>query len=193
MQVEAGKVDWAAHANDTAALIFDQIAFDDAVKAAIDFAEKDGETLVIITTDHGNANPGLFGADTDFDKLQHFRQTNDWVLRGIDRNFSVSQIIERVEGAQGIALTKDEASSLLKHYENTDSEGLYNPYKLPFKELADIQSKHTSIGWGSMNHSGDHVELAMFGPGSEKLRPFVKNTDLHHFMLEAAGVEAKTA
>src|SRR5690606_27147212 len=117
MQVEAGKVDWAAHANDTAALLYDQIAFDDAVKAAIDFAEKDGETLVIITTDHGNANPGLFGANLNFDKLHHFKQTNDWSLRGINRNFSASQIVERMEAAQGIAITKDEAASLLKYYE----------------------------------------------------------------------------
>lgn len=28
----------------------------------MDFAEKDGNTLVIITTDHGNANPGLYMA-----------------------------------------------------------------------------------------------------------------------------------
>jgi len=35
MQVEAGKVDWAAHANDTAALLYDQAAFDEAIKVAI--------------------------------------------------------------------------------------------------------------------------------------------------------------
>lgn len=79
MQVEAGKVDWAAHANDTAALLYDQVAFDEAVKVAVDFAEKDKETLVIITTDHGNANPGLFygdKADKNFDSLQRVRHTN---------------------------------------------------------------------------------------------------------------------
>ena len=31
----------------------DLAAFDEAIKVAIDFAAKDGETLVIITTDHG--------------------------------------------------------------------------------------------------------------------------------------------
>ena len=41
MQVEGGKVDWAAHANDTAGLLYDQIAFDDAVKVALEFAEND--------------------------------------------------------------------------------------------------------------------------------------------------------
>ncbi|WP_205903374.1 alkaline phosphatase, partial [Pseudomonas viridiflava] len=63
LQVEGGKVDWAAHANDLSGLIFDQLAFDEAVGKVIEFAEKDGETLVIFTTDHGNSNPGLFYAD----------------------------------------------------------------------------------------------------------------------------------
>jgi alkaline phosphatase len=29
----------------------------------------------------------------------------------------------------------------------------------------------------------------MFGTGSEALPPFVKNTDLHNYMLKAAGIE----
>ncbi|MCB0443265.1 MAG: alkaline phosphatase, partial [Flavobacterium sp.] len=33
LQVEGGKVDWAAHANDIAGLLYDQVAFDEAVKA----------------------------------------------------------------------------------------------------------------------------------------------------------------
>jgi len=39
----------------------------------------------------------------------------------------------------------------------------------------------------SMDHSADYVELAMFGPGSEKLKPFVKNFELHNFLLETTG------
>ena len=53
LQVEGGKVDWAAHANDIGALLFDQLAFDEAVGIAIDFAKKDKNTLVVITSDHG--------------------------------------------------------------------------------------------------------------------------------------------
>src|SRR5690606_11747902 len=59
LQVEAGKVDWAAHANDVAALIHEQLQFDEAIETAMKFAEEDGNTLVVITTDHGNANPGM--------------------------------------------------------------------------------------------------------------------------------------
>ena len=37
----------------------------------MDFAEKDGNTLVIITTDHGNANPGtIYGAEATKTSIQ---------------------------------------------------------------------------------------------------------------------------
>ncbi len=191
MQIEGGKVDWAAHANDAGGLIYDQIAFDEAIKVAIDFAKTNKDTLVIITTDHGNANPGLFygsNADKNFDQVMKFKNTNEWVLIGINRNFSTKQVIERLEAAQGYAITNDEAKEVLSHYEKLDETGVYNSYKLPFKTLADIQRKYTSVGWGSTDHSGDYVELAMYGAGSTMLKPFIKNYELHHFMLKVAGI-----
>lgn len=194
LQVEGGKVDWAAHANDIGGLINDQLAFDEAVGVALKFADEHKDTLVIITTDHGNANPGLFSAGGDvnvnFDKIQAFTQTNDRILNGISRTDSAKQVIEKIEAGQKIVITNPEADALLAHYTNLDGDGLYNPRKLPFKLLAEIQFKHTSVGWGSMGHSADYVELAMYGPGSELLKPFVKNTDLHHLMLKATGVSA---
>jgi alkaline phosphatase len=189
LQVEGGKVDWAAHSNDTGGLLYDQIAFDEAIKVAIDFAEADKETLVIITTDHGNANPGLFGGK-NFDKIQKFKHTNDWILNGINVNTSVSQVIERIEFAQGIVIKPQNAWSLLESYAGVEENGIYNPKKLPFEKLAKIQASHTSISWASMDHSGDFVELAAFGPGSELLNSFVKNTDLHELILTATEVKS---
>ncbi|WP_276166413.1 alkaline phosphatase [Zobellia alginiliquefaciens] len=193
LQVEAGKVDWAAHGNDIAGLLYDQVAHDDAIQVAMDFAEQDGETLVIITTDHGNANPGLiYGKETNdnFDSVQKYKHTNEWILNGIGKETSVSQLKERVAYANAMPLTDEKAKLLLSYYSELQTEdGLYNPKKLPFKVLAEIQSKHNSVGWISMQHSADYVELAMYGPGSQHLKPFIKNTDLHYFMLEAAEVE----
>lgn len=190
LQVEGGKVDWAAHANDVGGLLYDQLAFDEALATAVAFAEADGNTLVIVTTDHGNANPGLFGATEDFEKIIGFKHTNDWVLQGIDRDFTANQVRERIEHAQGYAINANEAIQLLSHYvTDRDEDGLYNPYKLPFADFADIQRKYTSVGWASTGHSGDHVEIAAYGAGRESLKPFVRNTDLHYLMLEVAGVQ----
>jgi len=194
LQVEAGKVDWAAHANDIGALLYDQLAFDEAIKVVLDFAAQDKNTLVVITTDHGNANPGLFSgskANQNFDCIQNFKHTNEWILSGVDRNTSSSTLIDKIVEAQGYAITKEEASSVLKHYSTLDEKGIYNPRKLPYRELAQLQTNYTSVGWASMDHSGDYVELAMLGPGSELLNPFVRNFELHDLMLKAAGHQTK--
>jgi alkaline phosphatase len=194
LQVEGGKVDWAAHANDSAGLIYDQLAFDEAVKTVIDFAEQDGNTLVIITSDHGNANPGLYygdKADKNFESLFNYTHSNDWVLMGIKTTDSASMINERIKMAQGYSLNDEQMKFLLKRYSEQNAEGTYNSYKLPFKEYALYQAEHTSVVYNCMEHTADFTELAMFGPGSEKLKPFVKNTELHTFMLNAAQVENK--
>jgi alkaline phosphatase len=193
LQVEAGKVDWAAHGNDIAALIYDQTSHDEAIKVAIDFAEKDNDTLVIITTDHGNANPGIiYGkkANTKFDSLQKYKHSNDWILNKFNSETTISQLKETIEYANNFVATDEEAQLILSYYKKIKSEdGLYNPRHLPFEVIANIQKQHISVGWISNKHSADYVELAMFGPGSEMLKPFIKNTDLHYLMLEAAETE----
>ncbi|MCX2678380.1 alkaline phosphatase [Galbibacter sp. EGI 63066] len=195
LQVEAGKVDWAAHGNDIAGLIYDQAAHDEAIQVAMDFANQDEQTLVIITTDHGNANPGvIYGkeANANFDSIQQYKHTNEWILKGIGKETSISQIKERVHYANNFVLTDEESKLLLSYYTDLQTEdGLYNPKHLPFKVLAEIQQQHNSVGWISMQHSADYVELALYGPGSHLLKPFITNTDLHYLMLEAAEVDNK--
>jgi len=50
--VEGSQIDWASHNNNSTNLISEVVDFDDAVEAGIDFAEKNGKTLVIVTADH---------------------------------------------------------------------------------------------------------------------------------------------
>jgi len=191
LQVEGGKVDWAAHANDAPGLINDQIAFDQALQLALDFAIEDKNTLIIVTTDHGNANPGLFAgrkANENFARFRAMKQSNTWVMDQLTPNLSSAQLIELVENAQGYDLTTEEAKILLDHIKGLDEEQLKDYYKQPFEKYAQIQKKYTNVGFGDTHHSADFVECAAFGPGSELLPPFIKNTYLHDMMLKAVGV-----
>ena len=101
-----------------------------------------------------------------------------------------SQIIERIEVAQGIVIKPEDALTILSNYYLLGEDGIYNARKLPFQKLAQIQTPFTSVGWAGMVHTAEYVELALFGPGSELLNPFVKNTDLHNFMLDLTEVKA---
>jgi len=190
LQIEAGKVDWSAHANDVAALIHDQLAFDEAIQTVMDFAEKDGNTLVIITTDHGNANPGtIYGnnAAKNFNSISEYQYTNEYILNKIQKDDSVKDIKDWIYEGNKIVLNDEEAKHLLSFYNGLEKEeeGLYNYKKLPFKLYSEIQKSRNSVGWISMDHSGDYVEVAAYGPGNELLQPFIKNTDLHDLMLRA--------
>ncbi len=50
--VEGSQIDWAGHQNNTPYLVAEMLDFDKTIAAALDFAEKDGNTLVVVTADH---------------------------------------------------------------------------------------------------------------------------------------------
>lgn len=190
VQVEAGKVDWAAHNNDLGAILYDQLEFDKAIKVATDFADEDKETLVIITTDHGNANPGLFSgrrADDNFDQVKNFTHTADHVLRSIERDMTPKQVIELIEYNKGIAINSDEAKEILNYYYHIDETDRQS-FRLPYAKFARVMTPYTNVGWAGTSHSADYVEIAMYGAGREHLPPFLLNTDLHQYMLQVTAV-----
>jgi len=52
VMIEGAQIDWAGHDHDFTWLMYEMIDFDMLVGAALDFAEKNGNTLVIVTSDH---------------------------------------------------------------------------------------------------------------------------------------------
>jgi len=56
LQVESASIDKRDHAADPCGQIGETVAFDEAVQAALEFAKKDGNTLVIATADHAHTS-----------------------------------------------------------------------------------------------------------------------------------------
>jgi alkaline phosphatase len=52
LMVEGGRIDHAGHERNQSHNVADTLAFDDAVKSALDFARQNNDTLVIVTADH---------------------------------------------------------------------------------------------------------------------------------------------
>ncbi len=52
LMIEGSQIDRACHDNDAGGVIRQTLLFDQAVKTAIDFAQKDKQTLVVVTADH---------------------------------------------------------------------------------------------------------------------------------------------
>lgn len=52
LMIEGSQIDWACHNNDSAYLCGEMADFENMLCAVLDFAKRDGETLVIVTADH---------------------------------------------------------------------------------------------------------------------------------------------
>ena len=56
LQIEGASIDKRDHAAQPCEQIGETVDFDEAVKVALDFAREDGNTLVIVTADHGHTS-----------------------------------------------------------------------------------------------------------------------------------------
>lgn len=77
LMIEGSMIDWGAHANDLDYVTSELIDMDRAIGVALDFAEKDGQTLVVITADHETGGLSLTGGNADEGEVSaHFGTTD---------------------------------------------------------------------------------------------------------------------
>lgn len=191
LQVEGGRVDHAAHNNDAGSLIMEQLDFDDAVGAVLRFAAERDDTLIIITTDHANANPGLTVYGTAgkraFERIAKVRHSFDWIWRELEDRPGPARpgaIAEIVHAATGVGLDEPTRSLLAASVEKKRV--------MPFAQanswtsvLGAALANSLGVAFTGPNHTSDMVEVTALGPGSERLRPFIDNIDLHALAAEA--------
>jgi alkaline phosphatase len=76
LMVESSQIDWFGHSNSKDTIIAEMIDFDNAIGRALDFAERDGNTLVIVTSDHETGGMSISrGGAPNEDFEVHFSTT----------------------------------------------------------------------------------------------------------------------
>jgi alkaline phosphatase len=63
LMIEGSQIDWAAHSQLADTLIDETLDFDKAIGAVLDYALKDGHTLVVITADHETGGVTITGGN----------------------------------------------------------------------------------------------------------------------------------
>lgn len=190
LQVEGGRVDHAGHSNDAAAIVADQLAFDRALAAALDFALERDDTLVITTSDHGNANPGLtfYGEDgrKGFERLLGARRSFEWIEGRVGKPGPETEgaFLAAVREAAQVELSESDVASLRSALARRRTSPFIGHNNLT-SALGQVLANHFGVAFMSPHHTSDMVEVTAVGPGSEALRPWIDIIELHGLVVGA--------
>ncbi len=196
LQIEGARIDHGAHSNDLAATFYDQIAFENAVKVAVEFALKDGETLVVVTSDHGNGNPGLNGAGAEYIEstaglklLNGMRASYGELFAKVPKPMAAVGVRDAVKELLGIELTPEEAEIVASAAAGKSPFSGSIFYGNLYATLAIVLGNHTKTTWTSTNHTSDHVWVTAIGPGREAFAGLTQNTSIFDTLLAAKGLK----
>jgi alkaline phosphatase len=196
LQIEGGKVDHGCHANDISAALFDQIAFEEAVKVAIEFAEKDKNTLVIITSDHACGGPSLNGAgDEYFDttkglvSIAQHKNSYGSLVDKMGKTPSTSLVQDLFAGSYGYKITVLEAQLIADTVAGKAPLGVLQLQNSVNSVLALVLQNYTKVGFTSNNHTNEQVMVTAYGPGSQHVLGLTYNIEFFDLMLAAKGLQ----
>lgn len=187
LQVEAGRVDHAGHANDPGAILHEQLEYDACIPIALEFIEKHPDTLLIVTTDHGTGGCQLDGHGRRYgdsgpalDRINQFRYSFEW----LEKRFRAAGEFNPAPFtlATGITPGPEQAAAIQAAINDPNMNYLTSKIARIFEdELTSI----SSVGWSSNNHTAENVELLAFGPGSEQVPAYMPNNELFGIMTDA--------
>ncbi|UHA75789.1 alkaline phosphatase [Paenibacillus sp. 481] len=170
--VEGSQVDSAGHYNDAAWAMKDLQAFDEAVGLALEYAKQDGNTLVIVVSDH---------------------DTGGMSVGGYGQIGAKPEILQRVNASGGFMASKLNADrsnvkEVLRTYASIEltaaEEAKIKSAKEAMPAINAVISEHALVGWITYLHTGVDVPIYAFGPGSELFRGLHDNTDLPHLIAK---------
>lgn len=181
LQVEGALIDKRSHANDAAQTLEETKAFDDAVKIALDFAKKDGNTLVIVTADHECAGFNIIEKGTFTNAEAAAPPTNK-----DSGNTANNSTPLRTTGN-----TKDplRSSGIINAAGSADVKN-FGPatFRTADDAAGVVDGTPEASLWLSYlsgNHTGADVPVFGYGPGAERVGGQIDNTDLFGIVRDA--------
>jgi len=207
MMVEGGKIDWAAHNNDGAAVIQEVIDFDNAIKVALEFYKlHPHETLIVITSDHETGGLSVGYNDTHYDTYLNFLQKqrtsvevfSEFLDNFIDSislyDFTTSVALQTGKHFFGIEdLSPEELEGLnvaiAELKANQDNQTQYarlNPVAVFWLETLNNRA---GIGWATHSHTANPIPVRALGYKQDLFGGFYDNTDIPKKIAQAMKLE----
>ena len=204
LMVEAALIDKFNHPLDWERAAFDTIMLSNAVQIAKDFAKTHPDTLIIVTPDHTHS--GSISGVVHDDKPGPLREKVGTYaaagypnypkadMQGYPNKLDVSKRIAFFYGAY-----PDHYETMHPKLDGTfvpaikDESGKYvaNPKYIQLQEDAIHVGGNLPVNQESGVHTADDAVLNAMGPGSEKFKGFMDNTEVFKIMVQSLGLGLK--
>ncbi len=202
--VEGGKIDWACHANDAASAIRDTLAFDAAIREALDFyMQRPSETLIVVTGDHECGGMTIGFAGTKYKQFPEklaaqqmsYIEFNRRLQPLKDKNASFGEVWPVIRECFGLGgLTSFQREQLEQAWQRSvagkeeraadDSTYLlYGGYEPLTVKCTHVLNQQAGIGWTSYSHTGVPVPTSATGVGADTFNGYYDNTMIFHKTL----------
>lgn len=196
LQVEGARIDHAAHMNDIGGLLHEQISFDDAIGTVFKLIGTRDDILVVITSDHGNSNPGILGvgpsysgSDEVFAKIADHTASHEFLFSEWAKtpNGTSDQLTALVQQHLQYVLKSDEANALLEIFNKRPVIEWNDQLDKPEGLLGQFTGNHVGVGWTGTTHSSDPTIITASGPGAERFSGLIMNKDVFGHLVELLG------
>ena len=193
LQVEGARIDHAAHLNDISGVLGDQLAFDDAVGLVLAKLAGRNDVLVVVTSDHGNANPGLNGMGGSYANSNRSFQRIAGIKSSYERIFGEWQQLKNADAGKlaslvgshlGFELGAAESEALFDILRNRKVIEWNHQLAKPEGLLGQFAGNHTGIGWTGTTHTSDPTLVSAIGPQADRFSGIVTNTDVFTHLVE---------
>ncbi|MBU3603587.1 alkaline phosphatase [Polynucleobacter sp. AP-Kaivos-20-H2] len=204
LMVEAALIDKFNHPLDWERAAFDTIMLSNAVQIAKDFAKTHPDTLIIVTPDHTHS--GSISGVVHDDKPGPLREKVGIYAEAGYPNYPKADIQgypNKIDVSKRIAFFygnyPDHYETLHPKLDGTfvpavkDDSGKYvaNPKYLQLQEDAIHVGGNLPSHQDSGVHTADDAVLNAVGPGADKFKGFMDNTEVFKVMVESLGLGSK--
>jgi len=208
LMVESGMIDKYAHLLDMERAVYDTIMLDNSVRLARDWAARRGDdTLILVVSDHNHPNSlvGTINDDMSTTPNVPFRERVGVYDKAGFPDYPAPDAEgypSRVDVSRRLAIF---SASLPDHYEtfrpklddpNAPTATGDDPATFKANEKyknvpgAVLRPGNLPAMVGASVHSGEDVILTATGPGSERVKGSMDNTEVFRVMVDALGLAA---
>lgn len=199
--IETEGPDDAGHSNDTAATLREILAYDAAVKVALDYARDDGQTLVVALSDHDTGGLSLGDSTGDWNPESLYRiNSSVSALASILRSrIALGEDAGQVLRFAGDAIRRrfdihhlsDEQKDILESTIDTSTRSDYIPGMLtPIESMLKVEiSNRANVTWASTRHTIIDINLYAFGPQSLEFKGYLDNAVVGRKLAEVMGLD----